>query len=171
MAAPYRQHNYCSYCGQPFGADQPWPRRCASCGNTSFRNPIPVVVLLQPVDDGVLVVRRGIEPARGALALPGGYVDHNEDWRAAAARELYEEAGVRIAPDGIDVVTVFSAPDSTLIVVGQAPPLHKSDLPPFAPSLEADERLIISAPCTLAWPLHTQVVADYFHVRGQTDTT
>lgn len=129
-----------------------------------------MVVLLQPVDEGVLVVRRAIEPQRGVPALPGGYVDYGEDWQTAAARELFEEAGVQIAPEEIEVVTVFSAPDGTLIIVGQAPPLHRRDLPPFAPSPEADERLVITQPCALAWPLHTQVVADYFRSRGHAAT-
>lgn len=43
----------------------------------------------------VLMVRRREAPHRGSLALPGGFVEPEEDLLAAARRELLEETGVR----------------------------------------------------------------------------
>jgi ADP-ribose pyrophosphatase YjhB (NUDIX family) len=154
---------HCSYCGAAFLTGQPWPRTCGRCGNTSFVNPLPVAVCLLPVgDDGLLLVRRGIEPHRGKLALPGGFIDVGESWQQAAARELVEETGVHTDARAIRDFRVLSAPDGTLLVFGLAEPVEASAVPATPPGDETAELVVVSAPQPLAFPLHTQVVDEYF---------
>lgn len=57
----------------------------------------------------VLLVRRGGEPHRGKLALPGGFVQIDEDLEAAARRELAEETAVT-APRFIEQLATYGAP-------------------------------------------------------------
>ena len=163
----YRQHTFCSYCGQPFAAGQAWPRRCTHCGQISYRNPLPVSVVLLPVGDGLLAVRRAHEPACGQLAFPGGFVELPESWQEAGARELLEETGLAIDPAALTVFRVYSAPDGTLLIFGLAPPHSSAELPPFMPTPEASERVILTAPLELAFSLHTRVVREYFEGKPQ----
>ena len=162
-----QKNSHCSFCGHPFDANQSWPRLCASCGNTSFLNPLPVAVIVLPVDDGVLVVRRNIEPQIGRLALPGGYMNLHETWQQAGARELFEETGVIIRPTDVREFRVKSAPGgATLMVFGLAPVLRSQDLPEFVPNDETQEVCVITAPQELAFSTHTETLREYFESRG-----
>ncbi|MFH1145176.1 MAG: NUDIX hydrolase [Candidatus Eisenbacteria bacterium] len=96
---------YCPACGSGMGVD----RACARCGYRQYRNPVAVVagILLSPsphlppagievvperATHILLVRRRGI-PA-GSWCIPCGYVDYDEEVRAAVAREMSEETGL-----------------------------------------------------------------------------
>jgi ADP-ribose pyrophosphatase YjhB (NUDIX family) len=159
----FAKDSYCSYCGRVYQPDQVWPRLCAGCGNITYRNPLPVAVVLVPVDAGLLVVRRGIEPERGKWALPGGYVDLGESWQEAGAREVFEEAGVRIAASEIQTFGVHSVVErGLLIVLGLARRRRAADLPPFVPTDETTERAVLTAAAEMAFPLHTEAMAEFF---------
>ncbi len=158
----YRKKRYCSFCGTLFDEAQPFPRTCSHCSNITYVNPLPVAVLLLPVDNGLLLIRRNIEPQKGKLALPGGFINLGESWQTASARELFEETGFQIDAEGIDDFRVLSAPDGTLLIFGLAQPLSFAQLPAFAPSPETSEIVILNAPEELAFSLHTQVVEEYF---------
>lgn len=155
-------HTYCNFCGAPFPADAGWPRTCSSCGETTFRNPLPVVVVLLPVGDGVLAIRRAIPPQIGALALPGGFIDYGETWQDAGARELFEETGVRVSTADIRAFRVHSAGDGTLIVFAVCRGVTSEALPPFIPNAECSERVILSAPQPMAFQLHEDMLNLFF---------
>jgi ADP-ribose pyrophosphatase YjhB (NUDIX family) len=157
----FYKDSHCSYCGSRFPDGLNWPRTCPTCQQTSYKNPLPVAVLLLPVDEGVLAVRRAIEPRLGQLALPGGYIEMGESWQNAAARELYEEAGITVDSATIVEYRVRSAPDGTVLIFGLAPHHHLADLPPFAPTAECSEWVILTAPAPLAFPLHTAIVTEF----------
>jgi ADP-ribose pyrophosphatase YjhB (NUDIX family) len=165
MPVPHLKNSYCSYCGAAYAVDQSWPRTCAACDAISYVNPLPVSVLLLPVDDGVLVVRRAIPPRQGQLALPGGFINQDESWQAAAVRELREEAGIIVNPTELRLFDVLSAPDGTVLIFGTAQPRCASELPAFAASAEASERSVLARPEPLAFPLHTLVVERWFAER------
>jgi ADP-ribose pyrophosphatase YjhB (NUDIX family) len=157
------RYAHCTFCGARFSRNQPWPRRCAACGETSYLNPKPVAVAVQPVGAGLLVVRRAIPPARTLLALPGGYIDAGETWQAAAARELSEETGLTANPAAVRLYDTVSAPDGTLLVFGLLPALaSQSALPAPAPNDESLGWEILPGPADLGFTVHTEIATRYF---------
>lgn len=159
---------HCPYCGAPYPAESGWPRDCAACGETQWLNPLPVAVTLLPVERdgrrGLVVVRRSIEPGRGELALPGGYMEAGESWQQAAVRELREETGHDADPEEVRLFDVRSS-GLTLNVFALLPPRDERTLPPSAATAEASEWLVLREPTELAFPTHTEVVRAYFGER------
>jgi len=69
--------------------------RCSSCEWIHYQNPVPVVAcLVLNKDNKLLFIKRGVDPAKGKWALPGGYVEIDETFEEAGKRELYEETGI-----------------------------------------------------------------------------
>ena len=158
----FQAFSHCSWCGAAYAPDQAWPRICVACGNANYRNPLPVSVVLLPVDDGLLTVRRAIEPRRGEIALPGGFINLGESWQVAGAREMFEETGIVLDPAEIQDFRTRSAPDGTVLVFGLAQPRHSADLPVFVANHETSELVIIRTAQPLAFPLHTAAAAAWF---------
>lgn len=58
----------------------------------------------------VLLIKRGNEPFKDKWAIPGGFVNLNEDVLSAARRELFEETCLNIPNGYFQVVDVYSKP-------------------------------------------------------------
>jgi ADP-ribose pyrophosphatase YjhB (NUDIX family) len=162
----HKKDSHCSYCGQAFAEEQAWPRTCAACGNTTYRNPTPVAVVLLPIDDGLLLVRRAIPPHVGKLALPGGYVNLGETWQEAGAREVLEETGIAIDPQEIRDFRVLSAPEGMVLIFGLARWRTLAELPPLQASDEASECVVGHADAEIAFELHRQAANEFFSGRA-----
>lgn len=58
----------------------------------------------------VALIKRGNQPYQGAWALPGGFVELDEDLPMAASRELAEETGIEIPPSALTQVGAYGDP-------------------------------------------------------------
>ncbi|MET9438324.1 NUDIX domain-containing protein [Streptomyces sp. NPDC006551] len=158
--------SHCSACGAPYGEAARWPRTCSACGSVAYRNPLPVAVALLPATDaagtGLVVITRTIEPRRGHVALPGGFIDHAEDWRDAVVRELREETRIEAPADEVRLADALSSPAGHLLLFGLLPPRSAAELPPSAPTDETSGWHLLHAPAELAFPLHTEAVRRWF---------
>jgi ADP-ribose pyrophosphatase YjhB (NUDIX family) len=161
-------HAHCSFCGEAFTVKE-WPRTCARCGEITYLNPIPVCVVLLPVDGGLLLIKRSIPPQVGQWALPGGFLNAGESWQQGGARELFEETGIGVAAESLREVRVVSTPQDRLIVFAETTPVTAASLPAFQASDETSEMMVARAPLELAFDSHTQVMAHWFaRVSGPT---
>lgn len=57
----------------------------------------------------VLLIQRKNDPFQGKWAIPGGFVEDDEDLDTAAARELEEETGIKV--EQIQQFYTFGKPD------------------------------------------------------------
>jgi 8-oxo-dGTP diphosphatase len=144
----------------------------------TYYNPIPVVVALVPVristassqgrNLGLLTIERGIEPQKGQLALPGGFLEY-EDWRVGLLRELCEETGLKgYIITQVKLLNVHSVAYNTrLALFASLPVVDESELAScFAPTEECPRYQIITAPHELAFSTHTEMARRFFEVQA-----
>lgn len=95
---PAALFQYCPRCGERRKTNGPQqPFHCEACGFHYYFNAcIAVAAILLGPDDRALFVRRAHEPAKGKLAVPGGFVDLGETAEAALRREIKEEVNLEV---------------------------------------------------------------------------
>jgi ADP-ribose pyrophosphatase YjhB (NUDIX family) len=168
--------SFCSHCGTAHQATACYPRTCPGCGVQVWANPIPVSVVLVPIEDGartgLLVVRRGIEPRRGLLALVGGFLEEHESWQIGGAREIQEETGVVVDPATFAPFWFTSTEPrpNRVLLFSIAAPVAAASLPPFVENTEVTERGVVFGPDGLddlfAFPLHVAALRRFFAERS-----
>lgn len=102
----HARHRFCAVCGSPTDLFRGgWGRKCGSCNSEHFPRVDPVVIMLAECEGRVLVGRQpGFPP--GFFSALAGFVEPGESLEEAVARELFEEAGIRVS----DVTYVASQP-------------------------------------------------------------
>ncbi len=98
--SPQDVFQFCPRCGARCAAELPaQPFQCGPCGFHYYFNPcLAVAAILLGPDDRALFIRRAHEPAKGRLAVPGGFVDIGETAEAAMRREIKEEVNLEVGP-------------------------------------------------------------------------
>lgn len=71
-----------------------------------YKNPVPTVDCIIEKDGKIVLIKRGVEPFKGKLAIPGGYVDYGEKVEDAIVREVKEETGLDVKP--MEILGVYS---------------------------------------------------------------
>jgi NAD+ diphosphatase len=90
----HRRHGFCSNCGTRTTVEEAgWKRKCDDCGAEHFPRVDPVAIMLAVVGDKCLLGRQAAWRP-GFWSALAGFVEPGETIEQAAARELFEEAGV-----------------------------------------------------------------------------
>jgi NAD+ diphosphatase len=107
--------------------DRPYLRYCPKCGSGDLVRPIvgklvcrscgfelyfnaaaSVIAFITDSQGRLLVTRRARDPGKGALGLPGGFIDLDESAEQAVTREVKEETGLHVTA----AVYLCSAPNT-----------------------------------------------------------
>jgi NAD+ diphosphatase len=92
----HARHRFCANCGQAtVPAKGGWQRDCPGCGASHFPRVDPVAIMLVEHQGRLLLGRQERFPPRSYSAL-AGFVEPGETVEEAVAREVLEEAGVRV---------------------------------------------------------------------------
>ncbi|WP_335307879.1 NAD(+) diphosphatase [Sphingomonas phyllosphaerae] len=92
----HARHPFCARCGHattPFRAG--WGRSCPNCKAEHFPRVDPVVIMIAEHDGRALIGRQAAWPA-GRYSALAGFLEPGESIEEAVAREIFEEAGVRV---------------------------------------------------------------------------
>lgn len=116
----HARHRFCAQCGQ---LTQPakggWQRDCPACSAQHFPRVDPVAIMLveHPGADGgrLLLGRQSRFPERSFSAL-AGFIEPGETVEEAVAREVFEEAGVRVT--GVRYIASQPWPFPSQLMIG-----------------------------------------------------
>ena len=113
------------------------PRRlvCTVCGFIFYLDPKLSVIAVIPMDAGVVMVRRAINPGYGLWVVPGGFVDLGEVLEDALVRETQEETLLTVRP--IRLLNIYSYPDHRTVIAAYVTEYVSGELAAGDETLEA----------------------------------
>lgn len=115
LANWHRRQGFCSVCGTATDPNRGgWSRTCAPCGAEHYPRVDPVVIMLASHEGRLLLGRQPHYPP-GRYSALAGFVESGETIEAAVARELYEEAGIRVAEVSYIASQPWPFPSSLMI--------------------------------------------------------
>ncbi len=143
-------YQFCPLCGGPLEkrllkAGEPERLVCRACGFVFYLDPKLAVIALVPLQGGVVMVRRGIEPGYGRWVIPGGFVDLGEPVEEAVVRETLEETHLNIRVNRL--LNVYSYRGRQTVVLAYLTEYVSGELAAGDESLEAR----VFAPAEIPW--------------------
>ena len=133
-------YTFCPQCGgrlekRLLKPQEPLRLVCTACGFVFYIDPKLSVIAVIPMDAGVVMVRRAINPGYGLWVVPGGFVDMGEVVEDAVVRETQEETFLTVRP--IRLLNIYSYPDRRTIIAAYVTEYVSGDLGAGDETLEA----------------------------------
>ncbi|MBY9065375.1 NAD(+) diphosphatase [Hyphomonas sp. WL0036] len=133
----HQSHRYCAKCGGANGVvEAGWKAQCANCGAEHFPRTDPVAIMLAVKDDRALIGRQKFWPP-GFMSCLAGFCEPGETIEQAAARELFEEAGILCDPSRAEYVACQPWPFPSSLMMGFILPADNEDITVDSKELES----------------------------------
>ena len=165
------RYRFCPRCGGALAprivkSNEPERLVCGTCSFIFYQDPKVVAGTVCTLDGGVVLLRRGIEPAMGKWVFPGGYVDRGESTTEAAVRETLEESRLEVAPRSL--LGVYSYPKSPNIIIVYVADVVGGTLAAGDESTEAGTFPLSRIPWDeLAFPSTVEALEDFGRLYGE----
>lgn len=88
---------------------------CDACTRVFYQNPRIIAAALPINENGVVLLRRGIEPRIGAWTFPAGYMELGESVEEAAIREAKEETNLDI--ELTSLLDIYSRREAGVVII------------------------------------------------------
>jgi ADP-ribose pyrophosphatase YjhB (NUDIX family) len=165
------EYRFCPRCGGDLDnrvvkVSEPKRLVCQACSFIFYQDPKVVAGTVVTLDGGIVLLKRGVEPALGKWVFPGGYVDRGESVQDAAVRETKEESqlDVKLGP----LLNVYSYPRSPNVIVVYTAEVIGGRLAAADESLEARIYSATELPWhELAFESTRDALNDYINIYGK----
>ncbi len=143
-------YKFCPQCGGPLEkrllkVGEPLRLVCCRCGFVFYIDPKLATIAVVPLNGGVVMVRRSIDPGYGLWVVPGGFVDVGEMVQEAVVRETLEETHLTVRVERL--LNLYSYQDSPTVVAAYLTEYVDGELAAGDESLEAR----VFVPAEIPW--------------------
>ena len=112
-------YRFCPQCGGRLAerllkVGEPKRLVCTACGFVFYLDPKLAAIAVIPLHQGLVLVRRAIDPGYGLWVAPGGFVDQGEPVEEAVVRETREETHLLVRP--VRLLNLYSYRDRQTVV-------------------------------------------------------
>lgn len=159
------EYRFCPRCAgvlerRKIKAIEPERLVCSRCSFIFYLDPKVVAGTISTIENRVVLLRRGVEPAIGRWVFPGGYVDRGESVQEAALRETKEEANLDVRL--CSLLGVYSYSRSSNVIIVYAAEVIGGELQALDETVEAKAFAAAQIPWEeLAFPSTRDALRDY----------
>ncbi|MBM4294590.1 MAG: NUDIX hydrolase [Deltaproteobacteria bacterium] len=133
-------YKFCPQCGGPLEkrlikVGEPERLVCRACEFIFYIDPKLAAIALIPLEQGLVMVRRGIEPGYGLWVAPGGFVDVGEPVEETVVRESQEETLLTVKV--VRLLNLYSYRNTRTVIAAYLTQYLVGELGPGDETLEA----------------------------------
>ena len=163
-----QDYQFCPLCATKLGEiieEGTTYKHCHGCKKfTHYDNPRGVAVAVIPMEGGLVLIKRLVNPRAGKFALPGGFINKGEGPRQAVVRETFEETGLVV--EVVCALNELPVPAANQFLCFYLMKVVGGKLESGSDAGAVDVYKTDALPADIAFPLHEQVIQQWLADHG-----